>query len=719
MKSHAYSVTQFYIPATSSLIERRPRTLKHGDTFAMFDHYGDLSGGAFSPEGLYHQDTRYLSLLHMEINGRKPLLLSSTVQKNNALLRVDLTNPDIFLENELLLAKDTVHLLRSKYVWQSACYETIVLRNYANRLESVTLDLEFDADFLDMFEVRGHARAQRGITEKALVDGRRVELRYTGLDARVRTTVLLFDPAPDEVSVEHVQWRIRLAPKETRALFFTVVCGEPAQTSAGFLANLRHAQRARVRASRRHAAVRTSNEIFNELLCRSTADLVMLTTETAYGPYPYAGVPWFSTPFGRDGIITAIQMLPFDPELARGVLALLAATQAREHDAARDAEPGKILHEMRGGEMAALREVPFGMYYGSVDSTPLFVLLAGLYFERTADLATISSLWPNICAALAWIDRYGDAYGDGFVEYLRKSADGLANQGWKDSEDSVFHADGSLARGAIRLCEVQAYVYAAKKHAARLAHLMGEPALAERLAVQAAALREQFEARFWMEDRGFYALALDGEKRPCRVLASNAGHALFCGIASAEHAGRVASKLMSREFFCGWGIRTVGSTEARYNPMSYHNGSVWPHDNALIALGLARYGHTREAVTLLGALFDASTHIDLRRLPELFCGVQRKPERSPTFYPVACSPQAWASAAPFALLSAALGLEVDAASSTLRFRHPMLPAFLDEVELRNVRMGASMIDVAVHRRGDGVSAVVLDKHGAASVEVLL
>jgi len=712
-------VPPFYIPATSSPEERRPRTLKHGDTFAVFDHYGDLSGDLANSEGVYHEDTRYLSLLHIKIEGRRPLLLSSTVQKNDGVLTVDLTNPDIFDGDDLVLPRDSIHLLRSKFLWASRCYETLRAHNYSSDTQTVTVALEFAADFRDIFEVRGHPRASRGEYEQLLPGNNRVVLRYTGLDARVRDTELVFDPPPHRLSKERAEWRLTLEPGINRVLFVTVHCGTAGQADCQFVPGLRRAHRARLQASRRKANVRTSNEIFNELLSRSTADLVMLATDTPHGPYPYAGIPWFSTAFGRDGIITAIEMLAFDPALAKGVLHYLAATQAREIDPARDAEPGKILHETRRGEMALLGEVPFGLYYGSVDSTPLFVMLAGLYWQRTDDVESIRMLWPSIRAALQWIDRYGDPDGDGFVEYLRKSANGLSNQGWKDSDDSVFHADGTLARGSIALCEVQAYVYAAKRHAAALAHALGEHALSQRLTAEAEALRVRFEERFWLPERGYYALALDGEKRPCCVLASNAGHALFCGIAAADRAALVARRLTSGELFSGWGIRTVGTAESRYNPMSYHNGSVWPHDTALIALGLARYGHMTEALKVLSALFTASCHMDLQRLPELFCGFPRKRGRGPTFYPVACSPQAWASATPFALLTAALGIEINARTETVRFCHPQLPDFIDEVELTNLQLGSSRLDVLLHRRADGVAVTVLDKKGPAGVEVLL
>ena len=714
---------EFYIPATSSLQVRRPRTLKHGDTFGVFDHYGDIVPAAGGTEGIYHQDTRYLSGLRLLINGRRPLLLSSIVQDNNALLTADLTNPDFFdPAGRLLLPRDTIHIVRAKFIWQARVYERVAVRNFDTRAHTIRLTLQFQTDFADLFEVRGHERAARGRTSAAVQARHAIAFTYDGLAGDVSRTIVQFAPAPTRLDVGEAVFELSLEPHARASLFLAVECdgGKALRPWAErFFVCLREARRALRTSSSRAAAVQTSNQIFNETLCRSVADLYMLVTDTAQGPYPYAGIPWFCTAFGRDGIITAMQMLWLDPGIARGVLRFLAATQATEQRPEADAEPGKILHETRHGEMARLGEVPFGLYYGSVDSTPLFVMLAGMYYERTGDLDTVRALWPHLQAALRWIDEFGDPDGDGFIEYAARSERGLSNQGWKDSEDSVFHADGRLAAGPIALAEVQGYVFAAKRLAARLAAALGMDSLAETLRNEAAALQERFEAAFWCADLSTYALALDGAKRPCRVRSSNAGQVLLSGIASPERAQLTARGLMDRDCFSGWGIRTVAETAARYNPMSYHNGSVWPHDNALIALGFAQYGLSGHILRLFRAMFDAAGYMDLRRLPELFCGFRRVPGKGPTSYPVACSPQAWASATPFALLQACLGLSFDPAGERVRFRQPRLPDFLDQVVIRNLEVGDSRFDIMLRRYGGDVSVNVLDRRGDGRIAITL
>lgn len=707
-------------PGAAAFPERRPRILKHSDTFGVFDHYGDIYNGAGEDEGLFHKDTRFLSHLMLFVNGNRPLLLSSTIQDNNALLSVDLTNPEMVDDNGIELGQDTVHILRSKFIWHEHCLERLRLRNFGQHPCRLRLGLAFGADFADLFEVRGLQRSARGTTDLSVPDKNTVELRYTARDDQVCRTLVQFSEPPQHLSTDLAQYDLTLAPDCKQNIYISVSCmvePGPDKPKTHFLTCLRAAHRAQRTASHRQASVETSDPVFNQVLHRAKADLHMLTTDTRNGPYPYAGIPWFSAAFGRDGIITAIQMLWIDPSMAKGVLTFLAATQATETDPDADAEPGKILHETRFGEMARLREVPFGLYYGSVDSTPLYVVLAGLYLERTGDTTTIAALWPHIEAALSWIDDYGDRDGDGFVEY--RSGTGLANQGWKDSHDAIFHADGTLAVGPIALCEVQGYVYAAKQHAAYMAERLGFTVKAETLKREAADLQQLFDREFWNDELGYYALALDGDKRQCQVRTSNAGHLLFSGVVEHERAEQIADRLLSRSFFTGWGIRTVAEGEACYNPMSYHNGSVWPHDNALIALGLSRYGLVNHVERLFSGMVDAAAHVDLRRLPELFCGFRRTTRRGPTFYPVACSPQAWAAAAPFAFLQASLGLVCDPATNTVRFNCPTLPRFLDQMTIRGLTIGDSRLDILLRRYGSDVSVNVLEREGDADVAVYL
>lgn len=711
----------YHIEATKSLVDRTLRTLKHDDLFGVFDKQGDCRGGEDGPDGLFHQDTRFLSGLSLRIGGKDPLLLSSVVLDDNGALIVDLANADLHDgDGKVWLQRDSIYAGRMKFLRGSTSYERIRVRRFNPIARPIPIDIAFDADFADLFEVRGDRRPRRGTLDVARLDARSVRFTYVGLDGLARHTLIDFDPAPDTLTVRAARWNLDLRERERASLVMKVTCalGEPPAEPPDLVSAYRAVRRSSRARAEGSAAVTSSNELFNTVIDRSASDIAMLLTDTEYGPYPYAGVPWYSTIFGRDGIITAIELLWVAPHIAKGVLKALALTQATATDEAADAQPGKILHEMRVGEMARLGEVPFRRYYGTVDATPLFVMLAGLYLKRSGDLETIRAIWPNIVAALGWIDGHGDRDGDGFVEYARMTERGLANQGWKDSFDSIFHADGAAAEGPIALCEVQAYVFGAKRGAAEMARAMGDEPSAAAYEREAEALRQRFEDRFWIEELGCYALALDGKKQPCRVLSSNAGHALFAGIASPERAARLARLLTEKRFFTGWGVRTIAAGEARYNPMSYHNGSVWPHDNALIAMGLARYGHKAEVLKIFQGLIEAAVYDEFRRLPELFCGFSRRRKRGPTSYPVACSPQAWAAAAPFALVAAVTGLELDHDGDCVRLANPALPDFLDDLLLGGVTVARSRLDLRLSRSGEDVTTAVARREGSAALLIV-
>jgi glycogen debranching enzyme len=707
----------FYVLATSSPADEHGLVLKRGETFGVFDRYGDVRPTGLGEEGLYHEGTRYLSCLVLALGHARPMILSSTVRRDNEALTVDLTNPDVSRGGRVVVQRGTLHLSRTKFLREGACYERLRLHNYGLAPMSVSLALHFEADFADLFEVRGTRRARRGDHLGTEVSPGGVVFGYRGLDGVRRQTRLVFSPPPAEADRGDVRFELTLAPHAVGSIDVAILCARDG-AEPPLLSFDDALAAAAADGGARGGTLHSSSGEVNAWIDRSAADLSMMTTQTPHGPYPFAGVPWFSCPFGRDGIITALECLWLCPELARGVLAYLAATQATELDPERDAEPGKILHETRRGEMAALKEIPFGRYYGSIDSTPLFVMLAGAYYRRTGDRAFLEAVWPNVEAALRWIDEHGDRDGDGFVEYARQSPTGLIQQGWKDSHDSVFHADGSLAKPPIALCEVQGYVYAARRAAAEMAGVLGREKRSDQLAGQAVEMRERFERAFWCDDLGTYALALDGDKKPCRVRTSNAGHCLFAGLAERERAARVAQTLLAPASFSGWGVRTLAEGEARYNPMSYHNGSVWPHDNALIAQGLAHYGLKDGVLKLFGGLFDASTFFDLNRLPELFCGFARRPGEGPTLYPVACSPQAWSAAAPFLLLQACLGLEVRGPEQQVCLFQPVLPPFLREVRVNNLQVGGALVDLLLHRHGGEVSINVPRRRGAVEVRVI-
>ncbi len=700
----------------------RKLTLKHGRTFGLFDAYGDLAVEESWDLGVYHAGTRALARFEIALDGEPPLLLSSHVDRDNLTLSVDLTNPD-FVSSEtgtVELVRGSVFLGRKIFLVEGVLFQEFRWRSYADEPVDVPVTYRYETDFADIFEVRGLTRERRGETVAIITGPRQVEFRYAGLDGVERLCCLSFSGSPEALTEEEARFRIRLEPQQSLSQYVTVAFEDGLEcqpTPTTFERRLGELRQARLKGRVEGCEIASSNERVNDAIERAGADLRMLRTETPHGPYPFAGTPWFSTVFGRDGLWTALFCNWLDPEMSKGVLGVLADAQATAASAKTEAEPGKILHEMREGEMARLGEVPFARYYGSVDATLLFAMLADAYVERTDDDVFARRIWPNVKAALGWMEHCGDADGDGFVEYHRRSEDGLVNQGWKDSHDAVFHSDGTMAKPPIALCEVQAYAYAAWLGAGRLAARLGEAGEAARLRTAAERLRERFEAAFWSETIGTYALALDGDKRRCEVVTSNVGHVLYCGLASQERAAASVRRLMEASTFSGWGVRTLSEGTARYNPMSYHNGSVWPHDSAIVAAGFARYGFKAEAAQLTAGLMEACEQMDLARLPELFCGFPREPGAAPTLYPVACSPQAWASAAIYSLLQSCFGLRIEAKAGRVVLANPTLPAVLDRILIQKLEIGGHHVDLSLERRHQGVTVDVLRRTGDVEVVV--
>ncbi|WP_425991295.1 glycogen debranching N-terminal domain-containing protein [Brevundimonas sp. TWP2-3-2] len=688
------------------------QALKDADTFLVADNWGDLKGGA---DGLFDHDTRILSRFVMTVGLARPSRLSSGVSRDNVFFTAHTTNRPLPPMGGRSAPAGVLHIERRRFVWDRRMFERVRMVNHGVEDVLLPLAFEFGADFADIFQVRGTLREKRGTGEAPTTDGRRVTFRYTGLDAVVRTSCLAFSEPPARLTGSRAEFMFSLPMG--KALDLYIECGPEmclTPDAPRWRENAVQARLAMRHRRRRGASLRgPRSPRFNQWLDQSRADIALLTTDLPTGPYPYAGTPWFSTPFGRDGIISAWQMLWLDPSLAKGVLTYLAARQATEVSPFQDSQPGKIMHETRGGEMSALGEVPFGLYYGGVDTTCLFVALAGAYFRRTGDVDLIQSLWPNLIAATEWMRDYGDSNGDGLIDYARAAGTGLSNQGWKDSEDSIFHADGRFPKGPIALLEVQGYAFAAWRAMADLGVLIGDG----RAMVwdnRADEIRLLVEERFWMEDQQFYAIALDGEGNPCEAIGSNAGHLMFTGLPSPARAAAVTKRLLGAEFRSGWGLRTLAKGQARFNPMSYHNGSVWPHDTSLGVAGMARYGERDAVGMILGEIYAAASHFQMR-LPELFCGFEREPGEGPIAYPVACLPQAWAAGSVFLMLQASLGVSIDALTKTVTIDAPALPAGIERLTVSRLQVGDATVDLAFERLGDQVAVVPRNRIGEVRI----
>ena len=736
------------------------QVLKHGNLFLLTDQFGDIHSDSRGL-GLYRDDARLLSCSVLRVGGARPVVLQGSTGANYRGV-IQLTNPtldrnpnDKIRPGHSLMGRK-LGITRERLLTGVALEERVRIVNFAEHDESVELALELADDAADIFEVRGFPRDRGTQRPIAATDGR-VTFRYDGLDGRRRYTWVAFsDPGTLEAVVQgdgpdlggsvRYRWTCELAAGAEREISWIVWAGEapsPAGAAPGDAGVAAAAAAAapeprelfpdppRIAAdegaaayhawSRSTTAVATDHELFNLTIARSVADLRLLVND---GPgedqrYVAAGVPWFTTLFGRDSIITALQTLAFRPQLAVETLDVLASLQATEIDEWRDAEPGKILHELRVGETARAGELPHSPYYGSIDSTPLWLVLLGATYDWTGDRALVDRLWPNALAALRWIDEWGDRDGDGFVEYERRSPRGLLNQGWKDSGDAIRDRHGRESRAPIALAEVQGYVFDAKTRLSRLAAMRGDAELAARLASDAETLRSRFEEAFWVEDQRYYAMALDGDKRQADAIGSNAGQCLWSGIVSPARARDVADRLLSPALFSGWGIRTYAQGQPGFNPFGYHTGTVWPHDTSLAAAGLKRYGFQDEANRLVGHVFEAAQQFSEFRLPELFCGFDRDTAPMPVPYPVACSPQAWSAGAAFMFLQTMLGLRGHAETNELELLRPNLPDWLGKVTVTNLRIGDASVDLLFHRWRGTTSAEVLRKVGDLSVTIRL
>ncbi|MBE9501389.1 MAG: amylo-alpha-1,6-glucosidase [Chloroflexi bacterium] len=723
--------------------------LKENELVMVSDELGDTAAGR-RRLGLYYRDTRYLSLFEMTINEQRPRLLSSS-NEQNYVCDIQLANPTIELPDGNTALARTISIRRSRFL-KDGLHERISFYNHNRFAVPLKVTITFGSDFCDIFEVRGWDRKKRGTVNPPTFSNSRLTLSYEGLDGVKRYTEILLDVAPSRVEIEErppepilrrsstfipeatdiatmtvyhpssavLSWDLTLMPGKSHSISLQIVPGEgeltpSTETFNKSLSQLRNSYQDWLSQCTK---LETDNELFNRLIERSARDLRLLLESTPEGLVPAAGIPWFACIFGRDSLITSLQTLMLNPQIAIGTLRFLAKHQGKKVDPWHDEEPGRILHEMRKGEMAKLGEIPHGAYYGSVDSTPLFLILFAETMKWLDDDRLYQEILPAAKLAIEWMERYGDLDGDGYLEYLTRSSGGIRNQGWKDGHSAITYPDGTPVEPPLALVEVQGYAYRAMREMAELLHHKGEASFAQELSQRAARLKENFNRDFWLENKRLFAQGLDPKKRPVETMTSNPGHCLFCDIVDEEKARHLVLRLTSTDMASGWGIRTVSSRSSKYNPMSYHNGSIWPHDNSLIVAGMRRYGYHWEAEEITTQLFQASLFFPYSRLPELFCGFSRDREAhsAPAEYPVSCSPQAWAAGSAILLFQSMLGLRVDAASKRL-FLTPKLPEWLKQASVRNLRVGQGTIDLHFERHGEDTSFQITENEAGFEVVI--
>ncbi len=687
--------------------------LARGSLFLVTERRGDVAPRGARELGLFDQDTRYLSHWELRILERELVHLSAETS-SDAFNQVDLMVSGI--ENAELLGdpQNYLHISRRQLL-DGSLIEQITITNFLSHATTLEVELAFDADFADIFEVRGAKRPRRGTRLPAAIEPDRVRLPYQALDGVVHTTEVCFAPAPARLDANSARFHLHLDAGGTQQLELRVIPLRSGRARAPITHSfsqradqlLDEARRFRNESTR----VRCDNAVVQHMLEQSAYDLWSMGITINDSRVIAAGIPWYCCPFGRDSLIASYSALLLNPDLARGCLRVLADFQGKQLNDVTEEEPGKIFHELRMGEMVRTGELPHAPYYGSVDATPLFVILADAAHQVTGDLALLRELKPHLLAALGWIDAHTEE-GRRFLTYERKSARGLDNQGWKDSRSGVSFPSGRVAIPPIALCEVQGYCADAYARAARMLLALGDVGLAAIYATRGTTLKAHIEQELWLNERGRYAFAIDGSGEKLDTVVSNLGHLLWSRIPSEDRALAVTELLLSPAIFSGFGIRTLASGQPVYNPLSYHNGTVWPHDNALISKGMASYGHTGYAATVFEGLIAAMPFFRDRRLPELFCGLARD-SGSLVRYPVACSPQAWASAAPFLLVQAVLGLELDAGASLLSIRNANLPRSIEWIELEGLRLGQTRISLRMRRAGKRVHVEHLDTSGPA------
>jgi glycogen debranching enzyme len=685
--------------------------LKGGPHFLVLDPDGMIAAGPGSPYGLFEDDTRFLSQWEVLLNDKH-------IHPLTAFTREGYTGSFLYGNpaSDQLPAQSI--LLKRELVLQDGFCERLTVQSYVDQPLKFKLSLLFGADFLDMFEVRGQKRLKHGVSVYAQSGGK-YTTTYTGVDNSVVTSTVTY---PDNVATfekpgeRKLNFEINLAPRGKQTIELNVgntlatasltkAAGDPDKVEsfdkkkADAEAELAHWQDA-------VATITTDNEPLNKMIDQAARDIFLLRQNTPKGPCLAAGLPWYAVAFGRDQSVTGLQMLTFAPSLSKQILQVLANYQGTKVDKFTEEQPGRILHELRLGEMARSREIPFIPFYGSIDSTPLWLLLLNRYVDTTGDIALAKELWPNVVAALGFLDKQTDGKFGGFLSYGGQGKSFLSNQCWKDSSDSIMNKDGSLAKQPIAACEVQGYLYKCYVDTAKLAKQLGHDDVALALSQKAAALKENFQKYFWMEDAHFVALALDGDNKQCAVISSNPGQLLFTGILDGAQADKVVDRMMQKDMFSGWGLRTLATSEVKYNPMSYHDGTVWPHDNAITVDGMAETNHPEAAQTVMSSLIDTATTASDYRLPELFCGFNRGDFDTPVPYPVSCVPQAWAAGSIFEMLKATLGINLTADKITVT--HPTLPKGVNKLTVQNLHCAGKRVKLTFIRKKEG--APELDVH---------